>query len=77
MILKDYYAMSPADRAREEQAFYDRFGDSHLKSTWLKLAAAVGLFVVTIAGISAALHQPAPAGAATAAVSKVLTSLLG
>jgi hypothetical protein len=77
MILKDYYALSPADRAREEQAFYDRFADSHLKATLLKLAAAVGLFVVAIAGISAALHHPAPAGEATAAVSKAPTSLLG
>jgi hypothetical protein len=56
MVIKDYNVMSTADRDRQEQAFYDKFGDTTLKSTVLKLAAAVGLYAVAMAGISAALH---------------------
>jgi len=56
MIMKDYNVMSAADRGRQEQAFYDQFGDINLKSTALKFAAAVAVYAVAMAGISAALH---------------------
>ena len=56
MIIKDYNAMSAADRDRQEKAFNDKFGDTTLKSTALKLAPAVALYAVAMAGISAALH---------------------
>jgi hypothetical protein len=56
MIMENYTVMSAADRGRQEQAFYDKFGDTTLKSNALKLAAAVALYAVAMAGISAALH---------------------
>jgi len=55
-VLKDYNVMSTADRERQAQAFYDKFGDTTVRSTVLKLAATVGMYTVAIAGISAALH---------------------
>ena len=54
--MKDYNVRSAADRDRQEQAFYDKFGDDTLKPMVLKLAAAVALYAAAIAGISAALH---------------------
>ena len=57
MIMEDYNViMSAADRDRQEQAFYDKYGDDTLKSTALKVAAAVALYATVMAGISAALH---------------------
>jgi hypothetical protein len=56
MIMEDYNVISAADRGRQEQAFYDQFGDTTLKSKALKLVAAVALYAVAMAGISAALH---------------------
>ena len=54
--MEDYNVMSAADRGRREQAFYDKFGDTTLKSKALKFAAAIALYAVAMAGISAALH---------------------
>ena len=54
--MKDYNVMSAADRGRQEQAFYDQFGDINLKATALKFAAAVAVYAVAMAGISATLH---------------------
>ena len=55
--MEDYNViMSAADRDRQEQAFYDKYGDDTLKSTALKVAAAVALYATVMAGISAALH---------------------
>jgi hypothetical protein len=54
--MENYNVMSAADRERQEQAFYDKFGDTKLKSKVLTLAAAVALYAVAMAGISAAMH---------------------
>jgi hypothetical protein len=56
MIMENHKVVSAADRGRQEQAFYDKFGDNSLKSNALKFAAAVALYAVAMAGISAALH---------------------
>jgi hypothetical protein len=57
IAMEDYnVTMSAADRDRQEQAFYDKYGDDSLKSTALKVAAAVALYATVMAGISAALH---------------------
>ena len=55
-MMEDYNVVSAADRSRQEQAFYDKFGDTTLRSKALKLAAAVALYAVAMAGISVALH---------------------
>jgi hypothetical protein len=55
LAMELYKAKSRADRAREEQAFYDAYGNNTAGPDALKLLAAIPLTIMVYAGLLAGL----------------------